>query len=67
MHSKGAYRSLLTGGKRRVIQPPKGEDMKASAPLSYSIEEEGEGGGTSSLVQKSARMLTCRPVLLFQL
>ena len=51
MHSKGAYRSLLTGGKRRVIQPPKGEDVKASAPLSYSIEEEGEGGGMSYLEQ----------------
>lgn len=47
MHSKGAYRSLMTGGKRRVIQPIKGEDVKGSAPFSYSMEEEGEGGGAS--------------------
>lgn len=44
LHSKGAYRSLMVGSRRRVIQPTKGEDVKGSAPLSYSIDEEGEGG-----------------------
>ena len=71
MHSKGAYRSLLTGGKRRVIQPLKGEDVKGSAPLSYSIEEEGEGGGKPifcrCIRQIRGIQLTCRFVLLLQL
>lgn len=44
LHSKGAYRSLMVGSRRRVIQPSKGEDVKGSAPLSYTIDEEGGGG-----------------------
>ncbi|ORX41169.1 hypothetical protein BD324DRAFT_574970 [Kockovaella imperatae] len=41
-HSKGAYRSVATSSKQRVIIPPKRPDSNTSQ--SYSIDEEGEGG-----------------------
>jgi hypothetical protein len=44
LHSKGAYRSVATSSKQRVIAPAKGGDLKASSGHSYSIDEEGEGG-----------------------
>lgn len=39
LHSKGAYRSVATSSKQRVILPKNA--------LSYAINEEGEGGGQS--------------------
>ncbi|WRT70549.1 uncharacterized protein IL334_007547 [Kwoniella shivajii] len=44
LHSKGAYRSVATSSKRRVVVPHVGGDMKATSSHSYSIDEEGEGG-----------------------
>jgi hypothetical protein len=44
LHSKGAYRSVATSSKQRVITPSKGGDLKASSAHSYAIDEEGEGG-----------------------
>ncbi|KAK4683499.1 hypothetical protein P7C73_g6754, partial [Tremellales sp. Uapishka_1] len=46
LHSKGAYRSVATSSKQRVIVPNKSSEMRtpASASQSYSIDEEGEGG-----------------------
>jgi hypothetical protein len=43
LHSKGAYRSIATSSKQRVITPKAG-DMKNTAAQSYSIDEQGEGG-----------------------
>ncbi len=47
MHSKGAYRSVATSSKQRVIVPVKNGDSKTASVHSYSIDEEGEGGGMS--------------------
>lgn len=43
LHSKGAYRSVAASAKHRVITPRK--DAKATHAHTYSIDEEGEGGG----------------------
>jgi len=43
LHSKGAYRSVATSSKQRVITPKAGE-MRNTSSQSYSIDEEGEGG-----------------------
>ncbi|KAK8850410.1 hypothetical protein IAR55_004328 [Kwoniella newhampshirensis] len=41
MHSKGAYRSVATSSKTRVVLP---HEVKSTSAHSYSVEEEGEGG-----------------------
>ncbi|KAK6906786.1 hypothetical protein I203_100773 [Kwoniella mangroviensis CBS 8507] len=43
LHSKGAYRSVATSLKKRVVQPQPTSELKSSSH-SYSIDEEGEGG-----------------------
>ena len=45
LHSKGAYRSVAASSKRRVVLPAKSGEIKPSSTHSYSIDEEGEGGG----------------------
>lgn len=45
LFSKGAYRSVAISSKNRVIDPPKGGELKASSAQSYVIDEDGEGGG----------------------
>ncbi|OCF43659.1 regulatory protein ral2 [Kwoniella heveanensis CBS 569] len=44
LHSKGAYRSVSTSSKMRVVTPHVGLDFKAGPAHSYSVDEEGEGG-----------------------
>lgn len=46
LHSKGAYRSVACSAKHRVIAP-RGVDPKSAH--TYTIDEEGEGGGESLL------------------
>lgn len=41
-HSKGAYRSVATSSKQRVISPHRETSQQS---LSYAVDEEGEGGG----------------------
>ncbi|WVW81010.1 hypothetical protein I302_103001 [Kwoniella bestiolae CBS 10118] len=42
-HSKGAYRSVATSSRKRVVLPQTSSELKSSSH-SYSIDEEGEGG-----------------------
>ena len=44
LHSKGAYRSVAASAKHRVITPRK----DAKSAHTYTIDEEGEGGGKYS-------------------
>ncbi|WWC65357.1 uncharacterized protein I303_107975 [Kwoniella dejecticola CBS 10117] len=44
LHSKGAYRSVATSSKQRVVIPHGGGELKATSSHSYSIDEDGEGG-----------------------
>nr|ODN90063.1 regulatory protein ral2 [Cryptococcus depauperatus CBS 7841] len=49
MYSKGAYRSVATSSKKRVVVPHarQGADGKSANTHSYSVDEEGGGGGES--------------------
>ena len=44
-HSKGAYRSVATSSKHRVIIPGRSGELKSHTTHSYTIDEEDEGGG----------------------
>ncbi|WVQ85881.1 hypothetical protein IAT38_008049 [Cryptococcus sp. DSM 104549] len=46
MYSKGAYRSVATSSKKRVVLPQRGQpgEIKAATTHSYSVDEEGKGG-----------------------
>ncbi|WWD20591.1 hypothetical protein CI109_105067 [Kwoniella shandongensis] len=44
LHSKGAYRSVATSSKTRVVLPHGSGEVKSSSTHSYSVDEEGEGG-----------------------
>ena len=45
MHSKGAYRSVASSSKQRVIKPARfSENKPFSTVHSHSIDEDGEGG-----------------------
>ncbi|WVQ95580.1 hypothetical protein IAU59_002677 [Kwoniella sp. CBS 9459] len=44
LHSKGAYRSVSTSSKTRVVIPHVGAEFKAGPAHSYAVDEEGEGG-----------------------
>ncbi|WWC92140.1 uncharacterized protein L201_007094 [Kwoniella dendrophila CBS 6074] len=44
LHSKGAYRSVATSSRQRVVIPRGGAELKSTTTHSYSIDEEGEGG-----------------------
>lgn len=56
LHSKGAYRSVATSSKRRVVVPHTGGELKATSSHSYSIDEEGEGGGECFLLDYSSNL-----------
>lgn len=43
LHSKGAYRSVATSSKQRVILPDS-VDPKVVPRHSYAVDEEDEGG-----------------------
>ena len=53
LHSKGAYRSVCVSSKQRVITPEPDGDTQVGAKHSYSIDEDGEGGGESGLRRRS--------------
>lgn len=59
MYSKGAYRSIATSSKKRVQRPQQGGHLKSTTAHTYSVDEEGEGGGEQTLLhRKSFHVLT---------